>query len=208
MGALSKRNEPPEAASSPFDRDRDGFVISEGSGIVILEELEHAQKRGAKIYCELVGYGATADAYHITAPDPEGEGTYEVMRRAIADGGVKKEEVDYINAHGTSTKLNDLTETKAIKRLFGDHAKRIAISSTKSMIGHSLGAAGAIEFVVTALSVYHQKVHPTINLKNPDPELDLDYVPEGSRAIPIRVALSNSLGFGGHNTCLAVRRWE
>ncbi|MEO0098479.1 MAG: beta-ketoacyl-ACP synthase II [candidate division WOR-3 bacterium] len=208
MGALSKRNDQPEKASRPFDRDRDGFVISEGAGVVILEELEHAQRRGAKIYCELVGYGATADAYHITAPDPEGEGTYEVMRRALLDAGMEKEEVDYINAHGTSTKLNDLTETKAIKNLFKEHAKRIAINSTKSMIGHSLGAAGAIEFIVTCLSVYHQKVHPTINRENPDPELDLDYVVEGSRNLPIRFALSNSLGFGGHNTCLAVRRWE
>ncbi len=208
MGALSKRNDQPEKASRPFDRDRDGFVIGEGAGVVILEELEHAQRRGAKIYCELIGYGATADAYHITAPDPEGEGTYEVMKRALLDAGIEKEEVDYINAHGTSTKLNDLTETKAIKKLFGEYAKRIAVNSTKSMIGHSLGAAGAIEFIVTCLSVYHQKVHPTINRENPDPELDLDYVPEGNRALPIRVALSNSLGFGGHNTCLAVRRWK
>ncbi len=208
MGALSKRNDAPEKASRPFDRDRDGFVISEGAGIVVLEELGHAQKRNARIYCELVGYGATADAYHITAPDPEGDGTYEVMRRALADGGIEPEEVDYINAHGTSTKLNDLTETKAIKRLFGRHSGRMAVNSTKSMIGHSLGAAGAIEFVVLTLSVYHQKVHPTINLENPEPELDLDYVPEGSREIAIRYALSNSLGFGGHNTCLAVKRWE
>ncbi len=208
MGALSKRDDAPEKVSRPFDRDRDGFVISEGAGIVILEELESALKRGAKIYCELAGYGATADAYHITAPDPEGEGTYEVMKRAIEDAGVKKEEVDYINAHGTSTKLNDLTETKAIKNLFGEHTKRIAVNSTKSLLGHSLGAAGAIEFVVTCLSVYHKKIHPTINLENPDPELDLDYVPEGKRDLSIRVALSNSLGFGGHNTCLCVKRWE
>ncbi len=208
MGALSKNQGEPEKVSRPFDLNRDGFVISEGAAAVILEEIGFAQRRGAKIYGELCGYGATADAYHITAPNPEGEGTYEVMRRAILDARIEKEEIDYINAHGTSTKLNDLTETKAIKNLFGEHSKKIVVNSTKSMLGHSLGAAGAIEFVVTCLSVYHQKVHPTINLENPDPELDLDYCAEGARALPIRAALSNSLGFGGHNTCLCVKRWE
>jgi len=205
MGALSKRNDEPEKASRPFDKDRSGFVIAEGSGIVVLEELEHARKRNAKIYCEVLGYGLTADGYHITAPAPEGEGAYEAMRRAIEEAGIPKEEIDYINAHGTSTDLNDLTETQAIKRLFGEYASRLAVNSTKSMIGHSLGAAGAIEFVVTCLSVYHNKIHPTINLDNPDTEMTLDYVREGARDKKIRAALSNSLGFGGHNTSLLVK---
>jgi len=208
MRALSRRNDEPEKASRPFDRDRDGFVVSEGAGIVIMEELEHALRRGAKIYGELSGYGTSGDGYHMTAPAPNGEGAYIAMEKAIKEAGVSKEEIEYINAHGTSTELNDITETQAIKRLFGDWAKRIAISSTKSMIGHSLGAAGAIEFVVTALSVYHQKVHPTINLENPDPECDLDYVPEGERELKIGCALSNSLGFGGHNSTLILRRYE
>jgi len=204
MGAVSKRNDAPDKVSRPFDKDRNGFVLAEGCGIVILEELEHAQKRNAKIYCEISGYGLTGDGYHITAPAPEGEGAYESMKRSIEEAGVVKEEVDYINAHGTSTDLNDLTETQAIKRLFGDYANKLCVNSTKSMIGHSLGAAGAIEFVVTCLSVYHGKVHPTINLVNPDTEMTLDYVREGARDKKIRAAISNSLGFGGHNTTLLV----
>lgn len=208
MRALSKRNDEPEKASRPFDRDRDGFVVSEGAGIVIIEELEHALKRRAKIYGELCGYGTSGDGYHMTAPAPNGEGAYISMGKAVKEAGISKEEIDYINAHGTSTDLNDVTETQAIKRLFGARAKRIPISSTKSMLGHSLGASGAIEFVVTALSVYHQRVHPTINLENPDPECDLDYVPEGERELKIRYALSNSLGFGGHNSTLIVGRYE
>lgn len=208
MGALSKRNDAPEKASRPFCKDRDGFVIAEGCGIVILEELEHALKRNAKIYCEIVGYGITGDGYHITAPAPEGAGAYEAMRNAINEAGLSPQDIDYINAHGTSTDLNDLTETQAIKHLFGEKAKQIPVNSTKSMIGHSLGAAGAIEFVVLSLSVKEQKIHPTINYDNPDPELDLDYVPEGARSITIRAALSNSLGFGGHNTCLLVKQFQ
>lgn len=208
MGALSKRNDAPEKASRPFSKDRDGFVIAEGCGTVILEELEHALKRNAKIYCEIVGYGITGDGYHITAPAPEGIGAYEAMRRAINEANLTTDDIDYINAHGTSTDLNDLTETQAIKRLFGERAKQIPVNSTKSMIGHTLGAAGAVEFVVMSLSVANQKIHPTLNYDNPDPELDLDYVPEGARNLPIRAALSNSLGFGGHNTCLLVKQFK
>lgn len=208
MGALSKRNDAPEKASRPFSKDRDGFVIAEGAGVVILEELQHAQKRNAKIYGEIVGYGVTGDGYHITAPAPEGAGAYEAMRRAIEEAKLTIDDIDYINAHGTSTDLNDLTETQAIKKLFGERAKKIPVNSTKSMIGHSLGAAGAIEFVVLTLSVYHQKIHPTINYETPDPELDLDYVTEGTRTLPIRAGLSNSLGFGGHNTCLLVKQFK
>ena len=208
MGALSKRNDAPEKASRPFSKDRDGFVIAEGSGIVILEELEHAKKRNAKIYCEIAGYGVTGDGYHITAPAPEGAGAFEAMSNAIKEAKLTINDIDYINAHGTSTDLNDLTETQAIKKLFGERAKKVPINSTKSMIGHSLGAAGAIEFIVLTLSTQRQKIHPTINLENPDPELDLDYVPEGTRNVPIRAALSNSLGFGGHNTCLLVKQFK
>ncbi len=208
MGALSKRNDAPEKASRPFSKDRDGFVIAEGSGIVILEELEHAKKRNAKIYCEIDGYGITGDGYHITAPAPEGAGAYEAMRCAMHEAKLTTDDIDYINAHGTSTDLNDLCETQAVKKLFGERAKQIPVNSTKSMLGHSLGAAGAIEFIVSCLSIYHQKIHPTINLENPDPELDLDYVPEGARSVPIRAALSNSLGFGGHNTCLLIKQFK
>lgn len=208
MRALSKRNNEPEKASRPFDKDRDGFVVSEGAGIVILEGLEHALKRGAKIYGELCGYGASGDGYHLTAPDPEGDGAYIAMENAIEESGISKGEIDYINAHGTSTILNDITETKAIKRLFKDQAKKIAISSTKSMLGHTLGAAGAIECIVTVLSIYHQRVHPTLNLENPDPECDLDYVPGKERELKIRYALSNSLGFGGHNSTLIVGKYD
>ncbi|MCS7258193.1 MAG: beta-ketoacyl-ACP synthase II [candidate division WOR-3 bacterium] len=208
MGALSKRNDAPEKASRPFSKDRDGFVIAEGAGVVILEELEHALKRNAKIYCEISGYGITGDAYHITAPAPEGAGAYEAMRLAILEANLTPDDIDYINAHGTSTDLNDLTETQAIKKLFGERAKKIPVNSTKSMIGHALGAAGAIEFVVLCLSIKYQKVHPTINLENADPELDLDYVPEGTRSIDIRAAISNSLGFGAHNTALLAKRFN
>jgi 3-oxoacyl-[acyl-carrier-protein] synthase II len=207
MGALSKNNEEPEKASRPFAKDRSGFVIAEGAGVVILEELTHALKRNAKIYCEISGYGVTGDGYHITAPAPEGVGAYEAMRLAISEANLTPDDIDYINAHGTSTELNDLTETQAIKRLFGDRAYKIPVNSTKSMIGHALGAAGAIEFVVTCLSVKNQKIHPTINLENPDPELDLDYVPEGPRDVKIQAAISNSLGFGGHNTTLLVKQF-
>ncbi len=202
MRALSTRNEEPEKASRPFDKERDGFVVGEGAGVLILEELEHARKRGAKIYAEIKGYGATADAYHITAPDPDGDGAYLAMKLALKDGSVPPDEVDYINAHGTSTPLNDKIETMAIKRLFKDHAKRIWVNSSKSMIGHLLGAAGGVEAVITVLSIARGKVHPTRNLENPDPECDLDYVPEGMREKKIRYALSNSFGFGGHNSVL------
>jgi len=208
MRALSSRNNEPERASRPFDAERDGFVIGEGAGIVVLEELEHAKKRGAKIYAELAGYAATADAHHITAPHPEGLGAFLVMKRALEDAGVNADEVDYVNAHGTSTPLNDKAETEAIKKLFGDRAYRLAVSSTKSMIGHLLGASGVAEFITTTLSVQSQVVHPTRNYEHPDPECDLDYVPEGAREMDIRVAISNSFGFGGHNACLVVKRFE
>jgi 3-oxoacyl-[acyl-carrier-protein] synthase II len=181
--------------------------MSEGAGVFVLEELEHATKRGARIYAEIAGYGATGDGYHITAPAPEGEGAYEAMRVAVEDSGVGFDGVDYINAHGTSTDLNDLTETQAIKRLFGAHAQKLVVNSSKSMIGHTLGAAGALEFVVTCLSVHHQKVHRTLNLDNPDTEMTLDYVREGARDMRIRSALSNSFGFGGHNCCLLAKRY-
>ncbi len=206
--ALSKRNHEPERASRPFDAERDGFVMGEGAAVLVLEELEHAKGRGAKIYAELAGYGASADAYHITAPHPEGEGAYLSMKWALEDAGVNPDEVDYINAHGTSTKLNDKVETLAIKRLFGERAYKIPVSSTKSMIGHLLGAAGAAELVATVMSVHEDVVHPTRNYENPDPECDLDYVPEGARELPVRVAISNSFGFGGHNATLVVRKFK
>lgn len=208
MGALSKRNDQPERASRPFDRQRDGFVIAEGCGIYILEELEHALKRGAKIYCELSGYGASADGYHITAPDPEALGAALAMKRALEDAGLKPEDIDYINAHGTSTPLNDAAEVKAINMVFGEHSRRLAVNSTKSMIGHGLGAAGAMEFVATVLSVSEGKLHRTANLEEPDEGVELDFVREGSRERRVRAALSNSFGFGGHNCCLCVKAWE
>ena len=208
LRALSTRNDEPWRACRPFDRDRDGFIIGEGAGIVVLEELEQARRRGAPIYAELVGYGMSADAYHITAPSENGDGALRVMQLALEKGGVRPDEVDYINAHGTSTPHNDRLETVAIKRCFGDHARRLAISSTKSMTGHLLGAAGGLEAGIAALAVHHQMVPPTINLDHPDPECDLDYVPHTSRRMPIRYALSNSFGFGGHNASLAVRRYE
>lgn len=206
MKALSERNDEPESASRPFDATRDGFVMGEGAAVVILEELEHARARGAKIYAEIVGYGMTGDAYHLTAPAPEGEGAQRAMRRAVEDAGVAITDIDYINAHGTSTPANDLNETKAIKAVFGDHAKALSVSSTKSATGHMLGAAGAVEFVVTSLVVRDGCIPPTINYKTPDPECDLDYTPNASRRREVRVALSNSFGFGGHNVSLAVTR--
>ena len=208
MKALSSRDCPPEEASCPFDARRDGFVLGEGSGVLVLEELEHAKKRGAHIYAELAGYGSNGDAYHITAPRPGGELAYLCMEKAVKDAHTKPEEVDYINAHGTSTHLNDLNETSAIKALLGKHAYEIPVNSTKSMTGHLLGAAGAIEAVVCALSIENNKVHPTINLKERDPECDLDYVTEGARDVKINVAMSNSFGFGGHNAVIVMRRYE
>ena len=206
MKALSTRNHEPQKASRPFDRDRDGFVMGEGAGILVLEEYEHAKARGAKIYAELVGYGATDDAYHITAPCADGEGAYMCMKLAIEDAGIRPEEVDYINAHGTSTPLNDKSETLAIKRLFGEHAYKLKISSNKSMIGHLLGAAGAVEAVATVKSIQTGIIPPTINLENPDPECDLDYVPNKAIEYTVNYALSNSFGFGGTNACLLFKR--
>jgi 3-oxoacyl-[acyl-carrier-protein] synthase II len=208
MKALSERNDTPATASRPFDATRDGFVMGEGAGIVILEELEHARARGAKIYAEIVGYGATGDAHHLTAPAPEGEGAQRAMRRAMKDAGVAAEDVDYINAHGTSTPANDLNETKAIKAVFGEAAKRINVSSTKSMTGHMLGAAGAVEFIFCALSTQDCIVPPTINYETPDPELDLNYTPNKSVKRDVKLALSNSFGFGGHNVSLAIKRFN
>jgi len=208
MKAMSTRNDEPTKASRPFDRDRDGFVMGEGSGIVVLEELEHAKARGAHIYAEVVGYGTNGDAYHITAPAPGGVQARKCMELAIKDAGIDPKDVNYINAHGTSTGLNDKNETLAIKELFGDHAKDIAVNSTKSMTGHLLGAAGAIETIVMAMAIETGKVHPTINCDNPDEGLDLDYVREGARDLQVKCALSNSFGFGGHNGTLCVRRYE
>ncbi len=202
MRALSTRNDEPEKASRPFDAERDGFVMAEGAAVLILEEYEHAKKRDAKIYAELLGYGATADAYHITAPCVDGEGAVKAMRRALEDARIDPEDITYINAHGTSTKLNDVAETKAIKAVFGEHAYRLAISSTKSMTGHLLGGAGAIEALATAKAIETGVVPPTINYEHPDPECDLDYVPNEAREMEVRYALSNSFGFGGHNAVL------
>ncbi len=206
MKALSTRNDEPERASRPFDKERDGFVIGEGSGILILEEREHAVQRGAKIYAEVIGYGANGDAYHMTAPSPEGEGAARCMRLALKDAGIAPTEVDYINAHGTSTEYNDANETTAIKAVFGEQAAKLAVSSTKSMTGHLLGAAGAVEGVYSALALYHGMIPPTVNYENPDPACDLDYVPNQARKAGIKVALSNSFGFGGTNGCVIFRR--
>jgi 3-oxoacyl-[acyl-carrier-protein] synthase II len=208
MGALSKRNSEPEKASRPYDKDRDGFVMGEGAGIFVLEELEHARRRGAQIYCELAGYGATADAHHITAPDPDALGAIAVMREAIAEAGLRPEEIDYINGHGTSTPLNDASEVKAILDVFGAHAAGLAVNSTKSMIGHGLGAAGAMELAAMVLQVKHQQVHPTVNHETPDDGVQLDFVKGAARDCRIRAALSNSFGFGGHNACLLVKAWS
>jgi len=208
LKALSTCNTEPKKASRPFDLKRDGFVIAEGAGVVILEELEHALKRNAKIYAELAGYGASCDAYHITAPDPDGYGAYLAMRWALEDACLNIEDIDYINAHGTSTKLNDKVETQAIKLLFKDRAKKIMVSSTKSMTGHLLGAAGGIEFIVCCLVIKDKVVPPTINYEYPDPECDLDYVPNNAREFKVKACLSNSLGFGGHNATLVVKEFS
>lgn len=206
--ALSTRNGEPERASRPFDLERDGFVMGEGAGVLILEELEHALRRKAHIYGEVVGYGMSGDAYHMTAPDPEGRGAFLCMQRAIKSAGIVPGEVDYINAHGTSTEYNDKIETLAIKKLFGEHAYNVAISSTKSMTGHLLGAAGAVELVATLLSMENGSIHPTINYENPDPECDLYYVPNRARVCDINVAISNSFGFGGTNATLVVKKYQ
>jgi 3-oxoacyl-[acyl-carrier-protein] synthase II len=208
MRALSTRNEEPQRASRPFDKDRDGFVVGEGAGVVILEELSAARKRGAPIIAELVGYGMSGDAFHITLPPDDGHGAHRVMLNAITDAGVKPEQVDYINAHGTSTPPNDRIETMAIKRLFGEHARKLAISSTKSMIGHLLGAAGAVEAGITSLVVQRGIMPPTINYETPDPDCDLDYVPCKARKGDVRYALSNSFGFGGTNASLLFKKYE
>ena len=202
--ALSTRNADPAAASRPFDADRDGFVLAEGAGILVVEELEHARKRGAPVYAELLGVGNTADAHHITAPHPEGAGASQAMRLALRDSGLNPEDVQYVNAHGTSTPLGDEAETKAIKQVFGGHARRLAVSSTKSMVGHLLGASGGVEMIASVLTIKHGVIPPTINYQTPDPACDLDYVPNTAREQRVRRALSNSFGFGGHNCCVVV----
>lgn len=207
MKALSPRNEEPDKASRPFDAARNGFVIGEGAGILVFEELEHAKKRGAKIYAEIAGYGATCDAFHMTQPAPEGEGAYRSMLLALQDAEVEPDSIDYINAHGTSTVLNDKFETIAIKRVFGDRAYKIPVSSTKSMTGHTLGASGSIELVAVALSIKDGVIHPTRNYENRDEYCDLDYVPEGAREINLKAAISNSFGFGGHNATLLLKKF-
>ncbi len=208
MKALSSRDCPPEEASCPFDARRDGFVLGEGAGVLVLEELNHAKARGAKIYAELVGYGMSGDAYHMTAPAPGGALQLRSMENAIRDAGLAPDDISYVNAHGTSTHLNDMNETAALKTLFGERAYQVPVSSTKSMIGHLLGAAGALEAIVCALSIRDQKIHPTINLKERDPECDMDYVAEGAREADVNVAMSNSFGFGGHNAVIVLRRYE
>ena len=208
MKALSRSNENPEKASRPFDRDRNGFVISEGAGMLVLEELEHAQNRGAHIFAEVIGFGLSGDGYHMAAPPENGDGAVRCMQMALDDGGIAPEDIDYINAHGTSTPLNDVVETRAIKTVFGEHAYKLAISSTKSMIGHMLGGAGGVESVFLALSIRDQIIPPTINLENPEPECDLDYVPNKARETVIRAAISNSFGFGGTNAVLAMKKFE
>jgi 3-oxoacyl-[acyl-carrier-protein] synthase II len=208
LRALSTRNDEPGKACRPFDKDRDGFIIGEGAGVLILEELTHAERRGAKIYAEIVGYGMSGDAYHITAPTEDGDGAVRCMAMALRKAGVAPAAVDYINAHGTSTPYNDVIETRAIKKTFGDHAAKVAISSTKSMTGHLLGGAGGLEAGISALAVANQIAPPTINLEHPDPECDLDYVPNASRNMPIRYALSNSFGFGGTNAALLFKKFE
>ncbi|MBL7177747.1 MAG: beta-ketoacyl-ACP synthase II [Desulfobacteraceae bacterium] len=208
MRALSTRNHEPEKASRPFDLDRDGFVMGEGSGILILEELNQALERGATIYAEVGGYGLSGDAYHITAPEPDGGGAISCMTMALEDAGLKPENIDYINAHGTSTKLNDISENKAIKDVFGEHAHKLAISSTKSMTGHLLGAAGGVETIYTVLTIKHETIPPTINYETPDPECDLDYVPNVAREAKVRAAMTNSFGFGGTNGCLIFKSYE
>jgi len=205
MKAMSTRNDSPQTASRPFDKSRDGFVMGEGAGILVLESLEHARARGARIYCEMAGYAATCDAFHITQPDPDGKGLSLAMTRALASAGVAPAEIDYINAHGTSTPYNDKFETLAIKKVFGEHADKLAVSSTKSMTGHLLGAAGGIESVVCVKTIQTGRIAPTINLTEPDPECDLDYVPNAARTVPVRTVLTNNLGFGGQNAAVVFR---
>jgi 3-oxoacyl-[acyl-carrier-protein] synthase II len=208
MKAMSTRNDDPQRASRPFDADRDGFVCGEGGGVLVLESLEHAVRRGARIYAEILGYGMTGDAHHMTAPDPEGDGAARSMAGALADARIAPDDVGYINAHGTSTPYNDKFETIAIKRVFGDHARRLAVSSTKSMTGHLLGAAGGIEAIATVLALHHGTLPPTINYETPDPECDLDYVPNQARKQDVDLALSNAFGFGGTNATLAFRKYR
>jgi 3-oxoacyl-[acyl-carrier-protein] synthase II len=208
MRALSTRNDAPEKASRPFDKDRDGFVVGEGAGILLIEEMESALNRSAKIYAEIIGYGMSGDAYHVSAPQANGDGATRSMQRAIADAGIRPDQIDYINAHGTSTSWNDKIETVAIKRTFGDHAYKLAVSSSKSMSGHLLGAAGGLETGVCALALKHQVIPPTINLDTPDPECDLDYVPNFARPGNLRYSLSNSFGFGGTNGTLILKKFE
>ena len=208
LKALSTRNDAPAKASRPFEKDRDGFIMGEGSGVFVMEALEHALARGAKIYAEMLGFGMNDDGYHITAPDPTGDGPMLTMKLALDDAGLKPEQVSYINAHGTSTAYNDLTETKAIKKLFGDYARKLAISSTKSMLGHLLGGSGSVELLAVIMSIRDNIVHPTINYETPDPECDLDYVPNQPRKMAVNVALSNSFGFGGHNATLCVGKYK
>jgi len=207
MRAMSTRNQEPERASRPFDKGRDGFIMGEGAGVCILESLEHAQARGARIYCEIAGYGITGDAYHMSAPAPEGEGAARAMAAALQDARLRPDEIDYINAHGTSTTVGDKCETAAVKVVFGDHARKLAMSSTKSMTGHLLGAAGAVETAACALAIRDQIVPPTINYEEPDPECDLDYVPNKARQTKVNVCLNNSLGFGGHNAAIIVKKF-
>ena len=208
LKALSTRNDDPKRASRPFDKERDGFVMGEGAGVVMLEELEHAKKRGAEIYCEIVGYGMSGDAYHMTAPSPDGNGAVRCMTAAIVAADLNVEDVDYINAHGTSTPMNDRTETQAIKTVFGDHIKKLAVSSTKGVTGHLLGATGGVELIACAKAIKEKVIPPTINYEYPDPECDLDYVPNTAREADVKVACSNSLGFGGHNVTLIVREFK
>jgi len=208
LKALSTRNDEPEKASRPFDKERDGFIMAEGAGVVVLESLEHAVQRKAKIYAEICGYGMSCDAYHITAPSPDGEGAVLAMQASLNDAEINPEDVDYINTHGTSTKLNDKVETMAIKKVLGGHAKKVMVNSTKSMVGHLLGAAGGVEFVAVCLSIKNDVIHPTINYEYPDPDCDLDYVPNATRKAKVRVAMSNSLGFGGHNATLVAKKFK
>jgi len=208
MRAMSTRNHDAKHASRPFDKERDGFVMGEGAGILILEDLEHAQKRGARIYCEIIGYGNTADAYHLTSPPPGGEGAARSMKMALRGGGLNPSDIDYINAHGTSTPVGDVAETQAIKAVFGDHAKKLAVSSTKGATGHMLGAAGAVETAVCILAIQHGVVPPTINLQVPDPDCDLDYVPNTAREMKVNTIINNSFGFGGHNATIAARKFN
>ncbi len=208
MRAMSTRNDDPKTASRPFDKDRDGFVMGEGSGVIVLEELEHAKKRGAQIYCEIAGYGNTADAHHLTAPSPGGEGAARCMKMALRTGGLNLTDISYVNAHGTSTPQGDICETQAIKSVFGDHAKKLVVSSTKGATGHMLGAAGAVEMAACALAIKHGIVPPTINLQNPDLECDLDYVPNTARQMPVNAIVNNSFGFGGHNSTIAAKKFN